>query len=234
MAAAALALIGGLAAACFTKVFGMVFLGLPRQALPRQEGEVPRAMLAGMGFLAFFIVFIGLFSVGVAPFVSLPARALAGAGETAAGPLMAIAKPVTIILISILVLFLLVFAALRWLVSGRTSIAKYGTWDCGYSRPTASMQYTASSFAALIINWFGQGLALHREVVADKRILPVNNWHFHSAVNDWMLTRIFLPGFAFGNRALGLLRWMQSGKTSQYVLYIAITVFCLIIWKFLL
>ena len=28
------------------------------------------------------------------------------------------------------------------------------TWDCGYAKPTARMQYTASSFAQPIVNFF--------------------------------------------------------------------------------
>ena len=44
---------------------------------------------------------------------------------------------------------------------------------------------------------------------------------------------LFAGGRSF-DRLFASLRWFQSGKTGQYVFYIAITVFCLIIWKFFL
>ena len=32
---------------------------------------------------------------------------------------------------------------------------RLGTWDCGYARPTREMQYTASSFAQMLVAIFG-------------------------------------------------------------------------------
>ncbi len=55
-----LALIGGLALACFTKAFGIVFLGHPRNEHAAQANEVRLAMLAPGFILAAGCVLIGL------------------------------------------------------------------------------------------------------------------------------------------------------------------------------
>src|SRR5713101_4039433 len=55
-----LALIGGLAAACFTKAFGIVFLGHPRSLHAEQANEVGPAMVLPGALLAAGCVLIGL------------------------------------------------------------------------------------------------------------------------------------------------------------------------------
>ena len=60
-AAPALALIGGLAVACFVKVFGVVFLGTARSEDARHAHESAWSMLGPMGVLMGCCLFIGLF-----------------------------------------------------------------------------------------------------------------------------------------------------------------------------
>ncbi len=58
--AGVLALIGGLAAACFAKVYGVAFLGRPRSREAEDAHEVPGSMQAGMVMLAAACVVIGV------------------------------------------------------------------------------------------------------------------------------------------------------------------------------
>ncbi|HEX8909777.1 MAG TPA: proton-conducting transporter membrane subunit, partial [Anaeromyxobacteraceae bacterium] len=67
LAAPALALVGGLAAACFAKVFGTVFLGTPRSADVPRPHEVARSMLAPAAALAACCVAIGLLPSTLVP-----------------------------------------------------------------------------------------------------------------------------------------------------------------------
>ena len=76
-----LALVGGLAAGCFAKVVGVVFLGTPRSAHARAAHEAPRTMLAPMAILAGACIAIGL-----APAAVLPALVRVGPGLVAARP----------------------------------------------------------------------------------------------------------------------------------------------------
>ncbi|KAF0239914.1 MAG: hydrogenase-4 component, partial [Planctomycetota bacterium] len=68
-AAPALALIGGLALACFAKAYGAVFLGEARSAEAKGAHESSGWMLAPMAVLAACCVLIGLAPLGVAPFL---------------------------------------------------------------------------------------------------------------------------------------------------------------------
>jgi hydrogenase-4 component B len=61
LAAGVLALIGGLAAACFAKVYGVAFLGRPRSSEAGSANEVSLPMQLGMGVLATACVVIGIF-----------------------------------------------------------------------------------------------------------------------------------------------------------------------------
>ena len=74
-----LALIGGLAAACFTKAFGIVFLGEPRTA------EAARAHEAGAAMRWPMVVLAGLCVLDRADGAALAAGAAAGGGRTHAG-----------------------------------------------------------------------------------------------------------------------------------------------------
>ncbi len=71
----ALALIGGLALACFVKVHAAVFLGEPRTDHARGARECGPAMLVPMGVLAALCVGIGLAPALIAPWLD---RAIAG------------------------------------------------------------------------------------------------------------------------------------------------------------
>jgi len=68
LAIISLAVIGGLAATCFTKVVGIVFLGEPRTAGAALASEVQASMTLPMLLLALFCLVIGIFP---APFVQL-------------------------------------------------------------------------------------------------------------------------------------------------------------------
>jgi len=59
-AAAALALTGGLAAACLSKAFGVTFLGRPRSTHAAEAVEVSASMRAGMVLLAAVCLIIGI------------------------------------------------------------------------------------------------------------------------------------------------------------------------------
>ncbi len=144
-----LALVGGLASACFVKVFGVVFLGEPRSAPATEAHDV--------GILFWMPMLLGAaacFAIGVAPvaavrLVSGPAMMLAGPGATPAG--LPLSSLNAISLAGLLVGAGIVAVALgRHLLLRRREVRDAVTWDCGYAEPTPRMQYTAASFAGPI------------------------------------------------------------------------------------
>ena len=82
LAAPALALIGGLALACFVKVFGVTFLGEPRSDAAIHGHEAPLSMRWSMAPLLAACVFIGLLPGSVAPLLG---RAVADWSPLGAG-----------------------------------------------------------------------------------------------------------------------------------------------------
>ena len=75
----ALVLIGGLALLCFTKAFGIVFLGSPRRKFNHEVKEVPFLQLLPLYVIAFFIVFIGVFPQLFLNALAQPVNVMAGA-----------------------------------------------------------------------------------------------------------------------------------------------------------
>jgi hydrogenase-4 component B len=231
-----LALIGGLAAACFTKVFGIVFLGEPRTQSAKVSGDVPASMLWGMGILAVFCCAIGICSPIVYPYLVKPAFMLASMTPSTVDSASLFSFTVTIsIVLGLCALLMAVVGFVRMMIGKKKHpVALTGTWDCGYGAPDPSMQYTASSFAAPIIDYFKRPLSAHQHLAKNDDFFPAKAWAFHSAVDDWVLSKIFLPFFRWCDKLFASLRWFQNGKSGQYVLYIAVTLLCLIIWKFFL
>ena len=231
---AGLALIGGLAAACFTKAFGIVFLGEPRTEHVLHTQEAGWAMRLPMLLLAAGCALIGLF----APFV---VGALQAVLENTTGlrhevvrdNLAAVAGPLALVVIGT-VAFLLVLVVLvllrRSLLAGRR-VEEGVTWGCGYAQPTARMQYTASSFVQPVTTLFRWLLGTHRQVQRPEGIMPANA-SLTTETPDLCHGNLYRPGFLKVNWGLSKLRRLQQGEVQLYVLYIAVTLIVLLAWKF--
>ncbi|MBT0653352.1 proton-conducting transporter membrane subunit [Geomobilimonas luticola] len=232
LAAPALALIGGLAAACFVKVYGIAFLGIPRSEKTNHGHEAVRVMLAPMALLAVICLGIGLFPlVLAAPLAGAvhswqPDAGMTGYALTAAAPLG---------WITILGLVLICLAggiALHFV--GRLKaepVAGGVTWDCGYLRPAPRMQYTASSFAELLVKTFAGILHPHVTSPAMKEPLP-GPARFASHVPETMLEHVFMPVLRLANDRLAQLRRLQHGQLHLYILYTFVTLVVLLIWAY--
>ena len=232
---ASLALIGGLAVACFTKVIGISFLGNERTTFTPSVSEVPGAMLLGMILLAIVCAGIGMGSYFIVPILINPVKIMTGnINPENIDVMMNTTRIVTITLFSVLGLGVII-SFFRKIITKKHRIAdKVETWGCGYSSPKASMQYTASSFAEPITDYFSIPLDISKKENIDTSFFPKNKWKFHSTANDWMLTKIFEPFILLMGKIFTSLKWLQNGKSGFYVLYIAIAILSLIVWKFFL
>jgi hydrogenase-4 component B len=226
-----LAIIGGLAAACFAKAFGVVFLGEPRSSHATGAEEVGAAMRWPMAVLAAACLGLGLLAPAVVKMVLPAVRLVAPAAlpaefvTTAMGSLMGIVH----ISAALLLLAIGLYLIRRYLPRGREETAT-GTWDCGYARPTARMQYTASSFAQPLTDWFKIFLGTHRHGTGPEGFFPQRAL-FETHTPDAARERLFAPLFRLIDRALSPVRRMQHGRIHEYLLYIAIVLVLLLIWK---
>jgi formate hydrogenlyase subunit 3/multisubunit Na+/H+ antiporter MnhD subunit len=230
---AALALIGGLATACFTKAFGIVFLGEPRSRHAAEAHEAGVGMRLPMLLLAAACALLGLWPAAalslVTPAVRLVVRqpaplvasALTGAGEA----LGMVAGGVAILLACLLVLALLRHRLLR-----RRPVEATVTWDCGYARPTARMQYTASSFAQPLTALFHLVLRTRTRLTPPVGLFPVPG-ALSTETPDTFREGLFRPVFAGLERALSRLRMLQQGRIQLYILYVVLTLIALMAWR---
>lgn len=229
----ALALIGGLAAACFAKAFGVVFLGEPRSEAAHHAHESNLAMRLPMVLLALGCLLVALLAPLI---VSAITPVLHQITEF---PLVTVAESVrgvsqvlwAIVGAGLGVLMLIGFIALgrRWLLS-RRSIAETVTWDCGYAQPTSRMQYTASSFAQPITDLFALVLQTEKHSLAPQGLFP-HRGRWETETPDLTRKRLYDPIFAAVRRGLERWRWLQHGQLQLYVLYIALTLLVLLLWK---
>ncbi|MHB8898216.1 MAG: proton-conducting transporter transmembrane domain-containing protein, partial [Thermoguttaceae bacterium] len=229
-----LALIGGLATACFTGAFGSVFLGEPRTDEARKAHEAAPAMRGPMYALAAACLAAALGAPALLPWLVPAAMDVLppDLGAEAAAVLSASLRPVTAICIFSWI-FLATFGLIAWarhrLLSG-SRVEQGPTWDCGYAAPTARMQYTASSFAGPFLVLFHLFLRPRIRLQRPTGLFP-EKASFSSTTPDVFAEYVFGPGLAAIAWVASKLRRFQHGRIQLYVLYIALTILVLLIWK---
>ncbi len=226
-----LALIGGLAAACFTKAFGIVFLGEPRSAHAVKGHEAAWGMLIPMLLLAAGCALIGLLAPTAVDLTHHAVAVVAGLPAPAVRERLAVAMAPMHKIVLAAATFVLLIGVLAWarrkMLSGRT-VGQSCTWDCGYARPAASMQYTASSFAQPLTKMFEVFL---RPVVKWEKPVEIfpDYASFHTKTEDVFTRNLYGPIFHGVERLASMLRFLQGGRVQFYVLYIAVTVLVLLV-----
>ena len=217
-AAILLAMTGALALACFIKVCGVVFLGAPRSAASARAHECGLAMRLPMVVLAGACVVIGLGPMLVWPAVALAAGtwhpAWAGAGAPASLVTLGWVQ-------AALVVLAVSAAAVLWQQVLRQGRRVAPTWDCGYSQPTARMQYTAGSFAGILTGWFAFILQPIRHDARPLGLSPVTA-RYDEHTPETVLERIVEPVGALVMRGAVAARRLQHGRVQAYLAYLLV------------
>ena len=168
-----LALAAALAAACFVKVYGTVFLGRPRSDAATGAGEVDPLSLAAMSILATLCLLAGIFPGMVVDALSPIANSLIGQqmpvqAETAWLSLVPIAESRSSYNGLLIFVFIAVSAGLAvfFIHSFASRAIRRGpAWGCGFPSLSADMQYSGDSFAQPIRRVFGQlAFRAHEEI----------------------------------------------------------------------
>jgi hydrogenase-4 component B len=217
-----LALIGGLAAACFVKAFGVAFLGRPRSAAAEHAIEAPVPMRAGMAMLATACVLIGILpGILLHPLVSLGQVLIPGSGVPEDTLTIARVIPWTAAI--------LLGVAVIAVVPKRTQ-RMAPTWGCGLSQLTSRMQYTSTAFSKPIRFVFTRVYRPDRKVErlpADQPYFPVSISYRSVRTTSFekSLYRPFVEGVVW--LAQGLRR-AQTGNIQAYLLYIFLALISLL------
>jgi len=224
---AALGFVSAAAILTFSKMFGIVFLGIPRENLDGPK-TTPLSMLVPMGFLAALALLIGLFPHSVFFLVEKPLLVLSGNGGTA--DVLPVALPGKIALA--FALFIGMTAGLlllrKLLLKGR-AVSTAPTWGCGYTAPNPRMQYTASSFARTFMMLYKPLTRMTFSIEAPEGEFPRKGkleTHFPDVIENYVIT----PVTRGIDRFIKLFGRVQGGATQQYILYGLLFLVAAILW----
>jgi hydrogenase-4 component B len=229
--APALGLIGALAAACFVKAYGVVFLGTSRDRKGAEAHESSWLLIGSMGVLAACCFFIGIFPIMIVPILGEGVFAWSSELRNA-GPHLAALAPLDWITVMALTLIAVLFAV-TVVLRGRlrsSAVEEDATWGCGYVAPTPRMQYTASSFAQMLMGLFGWALRPRLHGPGNLPLFPAKA-AFHSEVADTVLDGAVLPAFRAGAKLFSWFRVFQGGSVQTYLLYLFIALITLLLWR---
>jgi hydrogenase-4 component B len=227
VAIVSLAVIGGLALACFTKVVGVVFQGEPRSPAAEAVNEKGLSMTAPMVVLAAACLVIGVFPGVFAGLALKATEALQlGYGRVPLAPFMQLTGNITRAALLFFTVFIVILAWRFYLYRGK-AVTSSGTWGCGFTQPTVRMQYTGSSYAGSILEFFGPLAPLEEDHPPIRGRFPART-HYHSHVHDiaerHMGRLIVQPILA----AFDKLRWLQHGDIHLYIGYILLAIVVLL------
>jgi hydrogenase-4 component B len=226
---AALALTGGLAAACFIKAFGIAFLALPRSERAERAHEAGLSMRTAMALLA-----AACLALGVAPFVVLKSIGKTVSDLLGATPDMRsgwsglVVHPpfasVSPLGIAMVLLMLLALLPLVWRVTGASRTRRlYETWGCGRAVQTARFEYTAAAFANPFKRVFN---VLYRPVKElsiefhpESRFF-VQSIYYRNEARSIFEEAIYGPLMTVVRSVAERVRGLQSGHVNLYLLYI--------------
>ena len=221
----ALALTGGLAVACFVRMFGIAFLGLARTP-EAAEAREPAPIMAGvLSALAVGCLAAGVASAWIVRWLESIPDAVLGvrATHSADSGQLALAgggsfSPVLI------AVGLIALAPLPWLLAraliGATGQQRGPVWSSGVVfRP--AMQYTGTSFSKPLRMFFGRVLLPERRIdVVYHGASPLPRLvRYSGRVPALFEERLYLPLRALALWSAGRLRLVQSGSVQAYLLY---------------
>jgi NADH:ubiquinone oxidoreductase subunit 5 (subunit L)/multisubunit Na+/H+ antiporter MnhA subunit len=221
-----LALVGGLAAACFVRAFGVAFLGEPRSTGAELEPREERLMVVSMSIAAFACLVLGVFPPAL---LSLVAPAVAVLVPVRAPILVGAALQAVSVVAALGIALLALVVWLRSRILAGREIRTALTWDCGYAAPSPRMQYTASSFAEPVIAPFTVALRPRISGSRPAGIFPASA-SYEASVDD-LAARVAVSAVSGAGALLSRVTLLQLGRIQVYLLYIFVTVIALLVWS---
>jgi NADH:ubiquinone oxidoreductase subunit 5 (subunit L)/multisubunit Na+/H+ antiporter MnhA subunit len=240
--AATLALAGALTGMCFVKVFGIAFLGRPREprhAAPGAAGDHGHdaGMMErfGMAWLAAGCFVLGLFPTSFLLMLNRVAISLTGHGlrEGAVQSNWLWLVPIEserasyspiVFLIVIVSVTLLTFILVRRFYHGRLRYSD--AWGCGYSELTARAQDTADAFGQPIRHVFGPLYLMQRHMPGPDDPAP----RFSLKIEDRHWYWLYLPVARLAEYVSSKIALLQQGRISIYLLYSFLTLIALLVF----
>lgn len=216
-----LTLIGGLAIFCFTKAFGIVFLGQARSSRADQAREVSNGMLFPSLLASAAIMAIGLGSAWFVKPVMKIASELSGAAipEAFNGELLQTLSRISLAGGLFIGLTVIIAAWRRYHLRKRI-VTTGPTWGCGYTAGDEKQQYTATSWADNFSSLANPVLGTQKEAVhiGENDLFPLKTG-FATHPRDLFKSKVVEKPI---DGMLGIFKkiaFMQTGQIQHYILY---------------
>ncbi|MEI6533097.1 MAG: proton-conducting transporter membrane subunit [Candidatus Roizmanbacteria bacterium] len=245
IAITSLAFTGGLASACFVKVFGITFLARPRSKESKEAHESGWQMIIPMGILAFFCLIFGIGATYITGFLAdvvdkiSPINSGSELWTTDMGVYLTQSNATfynpLFVFFAILIAIAITYGLVH-LISGKNREIKDITWNCGFEYMTPRGEITATGFARSIILIF-KGIFRptkqssieyvdansHNKYLAKSKTVVLNTMNVYEAY--------FYRPVDRGLRMISKrFKSLQTGNINAYLLYIFITLICVLIW----
>jgi len=232
---AALALVGGLALACFVRLFGITFLGLPRSPEAARARETHTLMYGVLAVLAVACIAGGVGAPALVRLIRPVAIGLLGTrGATIEASNRIVIESGGTFSPAMVALLLLLAAPLPWLllrlVFGKTIRSRGPIWATGMTfRP--SMQYTGTSFSKPVRLFFKRVLMPEREVLVSYHgTSPLPSLvRYSGRVPAFFEEQFYLPARTAALWTAGRLRLLQNGSVQVYLLYVMAALVALLV-----
>ncbi len=229
-----LTLIGGLAMFCFTKAFGISFLGVERTEKTNHAKEVANDMLLPKFLIAALILSIGIIPVFfIQPIMKVASLYYSFPPETQINYFES-----TMINVGFAGgIFLIVISAilgLRKYQQKKVAVAYGPTWGCGNTAGTPQHQYTATTFADNYVQLAKPILNIHTHYppLEKEDIFPQNRkYETHSS--DLIEQNILLKPIDKFLQILNKATILQTGKVQHYIVYPLVFIILVIVLTFL-
>jgi hydrogenase-4 component B len=238
---AILALTGALAAVCFVRLFGIVFLAKPRSEHASEAKEVPRSMLLGSGIAASLCIITGVMSFAIIPYVDQVTTPLVGASAASSivngfvisptNDQFSTVSPFALAILIAVTVPLVIFISKRY--GGKRKTVIGDTWDCG-TPLTAHNQYTGTAYSNPLVKVFSYIYRPKPEVHTESTSSPYvkKKVSYAFVVVPVFEKYLYQPIVKY---LVAGARWaskIQAGSIQAYLAYIFATlVFLLIIFR---
>jgi NADH:ubiquinone oxidoreductase subunit 5 (subunit L)/multisubunit Na+/H+ antiporter MnhA subunit len=240
--AATLALAGALTAMCFVKVYGIAFLGQPRE--PRHpsgdtgshhggDGGVMEQI--GMAWLAVGCVVLGVFPVAMMAVLDRVATPLIGAGLAQEAlttgwlwlvPTTTAQASYSPVIFLVVIVGVVVLSALLVHRFYHGRVRHSAPWDCGFPEQTPRMQDTADAFGQPIRHVFGPLYLMKRTMPGPDDPSP----RFTLKIEDRHWYWLYLPVAWVADFLSEKVSLLQQGRISVYLLYSFLTLIALLVF----
>lgn len=235
LSASVLALTGALAAACFVKVFGIIFLSRPRSLNAAQAKETAFGMRISQSLLVLSCIILGIFPGFFINIINNITTQLLGSGLNLQNSNWlwlipfnqnASSYSALLIFVSITVLILLAYFFFR-----PKKLRKTAIWDCGFGGVTSRMQYTSTAFAMPLRRVFKVFFGSTEEIsrINNGKNLQTKKLSYHLYVYDFIWNVFYTPWRSFLSKTSTHISKVQGGNVRVYLMYMFL-VLVLLLW----